>query len=97
MDEADKRLRAIIYPNGYGLWERYCDLTRLIGFGTAVVTFLASWVYCIYAYGFLFGLGLGWLPSGILAVAVGFIMAGIWPLVVLLLIWAVYAYWNVPL
>ena len=36
-----------------------------------VVVFFCSWWYCTSEYGFLFGFGLGWLPSGILAVAAG--------------------------
>lgn len=43
---------------------------------TGFVAFIASWIYCIATYGFLFGLGLGWLPSMILAVIVG----AAWPL-----------------
>jgi len=33
-----------------------------------VITFLATYGYCISHYGLLFGVGLGWLPSFILAV-----------------------------
>lgn len=33
------------------------------------IVFLCFWWYCTSEYGFLFGFGLGWLPSGILAVA----------------------------
>ena len=41
------------------------------------LVFVISYIYCIFSYGFLFGLGLGWLPSLILA----FIAGLIWPLV----------------
>lgn len=34
-----------------------------------VIAFSGSWVYCIYEYGYLFGVGLGWLPSIILTFA----------------------------
>ncbi len=58
---------------------------------TAVVTFFSSWIYCIASYGFLFGVGLGWLPSLIVAPVVG----ALWPLlavgvagVALLLLWS---------
>lgn len=44
---------------------------------TGVVTFVGSWIYCIATYGFLFGVGLGWLPSIICAVVAGFL----WPLI----------------
>jgi hypothetical protein len=43
-----------------------------------VITFLGCWMYCIASYGFLFGVGLGWLPSAIVAGIVAFL----WPLVV---------------
>jgi hypothetical protein len=32
-----------------------------------VLVFIGCWIYCIVSYGFLLGLGLGWLPSGIAA------------------------------
>lgn len=44
-----------------------------------VLIFLGSWMYCIYSYGFLVGVGLGWLPSAIAAVLLAFF----WPVVVL--------------
>ena len=51
-----------------------------IGFGiTAFITFVGSWIYCIATYGFLFGVGLGWLPSLIVAVIAG----ALWPLIAL--------------
>lgn len=46
---------------------------------TAVITFVCSWIYCIATYGFLLGLGLGWLPSMIVA----FIGGLLWPLIAL--------------
>jgi len=46
---------------------------------TAIITFIGSWIYCIATYGFLFGVGLGWLPSLIVAVIAG----ALWPLIVL--------------
>ena len=43
-----------------------------IGFWiTAFITFIGSWIYCIATYGFLLGVGLGWLPSIIVAVIAG--------------------------
>ena len=48
---------------------------------TGFITFVICYIYCIATYGFLLGVGLGWLPSGIVARIVGFI----WPLVVFLL------------
>jgi hypothetical protein len=32
-----------------------------------ILVFLTCWIYCVAEYGFLLGVGLGWLPSGIVA------------------------------
>ena len=43
----------------------------LCGFAVGILTFLGSWIYCALVYGYLLGVGLGWLPSlvtGFLAV-----------------------------
>jgi len=49
---------------------------------TAIITFIVSWIYCIVSYGYLLGVGLGWLPSLIVAFVAGLI----WPLIALALI-----------
>lgn len=62
-----------------------------IGFNiTAFITFVGSWIYCMAEYGFLFGVGLGWLPSIFVAALAGVL----WPLIalgivgiVLLIVW----------
>ena len=46
---------------------------------TAFIVFVGSWIYCISEYGFLLGVGLGWLPSIIVAYIAGFL----WPLIVI--------------
>lgn len=54
-----------------------------IGFWiTAVITFIVCWIYAIASWGFLLGVGLGWIPSLFIAVIAGFI----WPLLVLVLL-----------
>lgn len=61
--------------------EQYKRLSVVVAAVIAVISFFASWIYCIASYGFLFGLGLGWLPSlfvGAIAFGVGFIA---WPLI----------------
>jgi hypothetical protein len=50
----------------------YQIITGLVGF----ITFWVSWIYCISEYGYLFGVGLGWLPSLIVAA----FAAALWPL-----------------
>ena len=49
---------------------------------TGIITFIASWIYCIVKYGFLLGVGLGWLPAIITAVVIGFA----WPLVAIVIV-----------
>jgi hypothetical protein len=59
-----------------------------IGFWISwVLVFLGSWVYCISEYGYLLGVGLGWLPSAIVAS----VAALLWP-VILIAVAVVVAY-----
>ncbi len=54
-----------------------------IGFWiSSVITFFVCWIYAIASWGFLLGVGLGWIPSLFIAVIAGFI----WPLLALVLI-----------
>jgi hypothetical protein len=64
--------------------EAYFDAGMVVGLLVGCLTFLAAYVYCAYAYGIPKGLGLGWLPSGILAVAVGWFAMVVWPVPVVL-------------
>ncbi len=45
---------------------------------TWFLIFIGSYIYCIAEYGFLLGVGLGWLPSMIVAT----IFCWLWPLYV---------------
>ena len=45
----------------------------------AFIVFVYSWIYCIATYGYLLGVGLGWLPSIIVAVIAG----TLWPLILI--------------
>jgi hypothetical protein len=49
----------------------YAAIGVPLGIGAAVLTFIGAWIYCVLTYGFLFGLGLGWLPAIFLAAMVG--------------------------
>lgn len=51
-------------------WIGYCI--------TWIITFIGCYIYAIATYGFLLGVGLGWLPSAIVATIVSFF----WPLIV---------------
>jgi hypothetical protein len=67
------------------------ELNVAPGWISAGMTFIAAWIYCTATYGFLFGFGLGWIPSAILAAIVGIAMVFLWKpaliLVVLLLLY----------
>ena len=55
----------------------------MIGFLiTAIICFILSWIYAAVSWGFLIGLGLGWIPS----IFIGIIAGAIWPLLVLVFI-----------
>ena len=45
---------------------------------TGILVFICSYIYCIASYGFLFGVGLGWLPSIIVAVVAGALWPRVW-------------------
>jgi hypothetical protein len=53
-----------------GVSEAYAAIGGLLVMITCIATFIAAYVYCVLTYGFLWGLGLGWLPSAIFAVIV---------------------------
>ena len=54
---------------------------------TAIIAFLASWVYAVMSWGFLLGVGLGWIPSFFIAIIAG----AIWPLFALILLLGIIA------
>lgn len=68
-----------------------------IGGGLAVwcggATFVASWIACMQEYGFLFGFGLGWLPSAMLAAVVGVAVNYLWAYILGLFAFAIIAIW----
>jgi hypothetical protein len=73
-------------PSG-GSSRHYWVTTYWIGYWMCfALVFLGCWIYCISSYGFLLGVGLGWLPSAITA----FIVSLVWPLVVAGLIFIAY-------
>jgi len=50
-----------------------------------LLIFIGCWIYCIAHYGFLLGVGLGWLPSLIAA----FVVSLLWPLLALVIVLAI--------
>ena len=53
---------------------------------TGVIVFIGCWLYCIATYGFLLGVGLGWLPSLICAGIAG----SLWPLIAIVIFGALW-------
>ena len=62
------------------------ELGIIFQFFAALITLVVAYIYCIFSYGFLFGLGFGWLPSLILAAMVGWFVRFFWLPVLLLLV-----------
>jgi hypothetical protein len=59
------------------------DDSYAVGFRiTFFLVFVGTWIWCMDEYGFLLGVGLGWLPSAITA----FVAGMIWPLLALAVI-----------
>jgi hypothetical protein len=56
------------------------DVYASVGGIASLLTFVGGYVYCIATYGFLWGLGFGWLPSLIAAIAVGWCWPAALPL-----------------
>jgi hypothetical protein len=65
--------------------ELYFNIGMVIGLIVGFLTFIVAYMYCIAAYGYQFGLGFGWLPSVILAAAVGWFAMVVWPLLLVIL------------
>ncbi len=72
-------------PSNYSYHSSYWDFEEIYHIGrtiTGIISFIISYIYCIASYGFLLGLGLGWIPSLIVAFIAGFL----WPLIVIILV-----------
>ena len=62
--------------------DTYSNIYKIGFFITAVIAFIACWIYAIVSWGFLIGVGMGWIPSVFIALIAGFI----WPLIALVLV-----------
>ncbi len=65
--------------------QTYARIGNLLGVIAALITFVGAWWYCTANYGFLLGFGLGWLPAGIAATIVYFVVFIAWGLIALAL------------
>ena len=70
--------------------EWYGVIGMIFGGLSAVVAFTGSWWYCCTEYGYLFGFGLGWLPSIILAAIVYFAVRWLWGPAIALILYSIY-------
>lgn len=75
-------------------WQGYLAAGQKAAWILGGLTFIGAYVYCVATYGFLLGMGLGWLPSAILAFIIGVVAQFLWlpmmviAVVVLLHFWA---------
>jgi hypothetical protein len=58
---------------------RYVAAGVFIGRIAAVFVFMGTYWHLTTRYGFLLGFGLGWLPSGLLAILTFYLVASFWP------------------
>jgi hypothetical protein len=65
----------------------YPQISKVMAWIAGVVTFIGAYIYCISEYGFLFGFGLGWFPSALLAAIVYVFMLALWPFVLVAVIY----------
>jgi hypothetical protein len=45
----------------------------IVGVILGFITFVACWIYSVQEWGFLLGVGLGWIPSFFVAIIAGFV------------------------
>lgn len=50
-------------------------IPRLVFYILIVVVFFPCYIYCIAAYGFLWGVGFGWLPSAIVTAVIWWLIS----------------------
>ncbi len=77
--------RAGQHPSAVDSADTFGTARRIYYLGVVVSfcpIFIGCWIFCIAHYGFLLGVGLGWLPSGIVALFAAFL----WPLGAVLLV-----------
>jgi len=64
----------------------YLRIGGILGALIGTVTFIGAYIYCIASYGFLFGFGLGWIPSGIVALIVSQVVRFLWGPIIFLIV-----------
>jgi hypothetical protein len=71
--------------------QRYLVIGEMAGLVVGALIFVGSYIYCIVTYGFLWGLGFGWLPSAISAVIVKEVVTFLWaPILAVAILAALY-------
>lgn len=69
--------------------ERYVEFSGIVGYLVGIIAFFATWIYFIANNNFLLGFCLGWIPSAFVYFITAYLIAYIWPLIALAVIWAV--------
>lgn len=64
--------------SGFEWWTNYLETGKKAALIVGIATFLAAYAYCVVTYGFLLGMGFGWLPSLILAAIIGVASIFLW-------------------
>jgi hypothetical protein len=86
VNQPDSTLAARLWQDFTAMGEGgYLRIGGVLGLIAGILTFFGCWIYCIAAYGFFLGVGLGWLPSGIIAAIVGFAVMLLWAPALLLI------------
>jgi hypothetical protein len=81
---------------GERLFGVYDNVGMVLALVALPVVFLGSWIYCALTYGFILGVGLGWLPSFVCAVVAAVFMKWLWPIPALLLWAAMLLFFSLP-
>lgn len=74
--------------------ELYFTVGTVIGVIVGFLVFVAAYIYYITVYGSQFGGWFGWLPSLILAAAVGWFAMVIWPIILVVVAVLVLTQWR---
>lgn len=76
---AVRRLPRVSFRDVQQIFERFTIIGRWI---TGIIVFIGVWISAIAIWGFLLGVGFGWIPAAI----AGLIAGLLWPLIALIVI-----------
>jgi hypothetical protein len=73
-----------------GFLAGYVGVGLVVGWLSAVVTFIAVYVFAVSSVGWVIGLALGWIPAGIAAAIVGWLVGALWPVLAVAVAFVIY-------